>query len=140
MKNFKEFAELLSDRIDFKELKHIINLLSIEEVDIKVTPVFVNKLKNNFAESLTVMHDTRGVGLEFYNLKDNVGFLNFLTNKMKYKSTIDQTSRDNIFLTSYESNDYKGISKIELISREEIVPNDIDMTQVEAIDVFVNLK
>lgn len=136
---FKELIGQLNQCIDFKKLKEVIEFLSVEKIDLVCTPVFVDKLKDEFAESLTIMNDSRGYTLEFYKLYDSIGFLNFLKKEMVFKASIDQIARDNIFLTLFEPIEHKGISKIELISRKEIDPNCFVIEEVEAISISVNV-
>ncbi|MEN8194465.1 MAG: hypothetical protein ABFS12_16715 [Bacteroidota bacterium] len=140
MKSFKEFIDSFNQAVDLQGLKKVISLISVESIDIDKMPMFINKLKNEFAQSLTVMNDSRGYTLKFYKLTDTLGFLRFLSEEMVYKGSIDQTSRDNIFLTLFEPIKHKGIFKIELISREEINPKSIEMEEIEVIRININIE
>lgn len=138
MKSFKEFIDRFKEVIALQEVKAVLGLIVSEDISFEKMPFFTNSLTGNFAASLTIMSDARGLILEFYNLVDKEGFLNYLDNEMLYKTTIDQTSRDNIYLTVFEPKFNKGFSKIELISREELEPNNIQMEEVEAVSILIN--
>lgn len=140
MKSFKEFIDNFYQQVDLQRLKDIVELLSIENININMTPVFSNKLKEEFAKALTIMYDGKDFIFEFYELKDNAGFLSFLRDEMIFKASIDQTSRDNIFLTLFEPRIYSGISCIELVSPKEIDLHNISMTQVETIKMNISIK
>lgn len=140
IKSFKEFIHRFSQPHTLQEVEDIINLMVIESICFKKTPIFIDVFKVELAESLTIMYDARGLVLEFYNLADKIGFLNYLSEEMIFKASIDQTSRDNIFLTVFEPKRYNGINKIELISREEINYHNIPMEEIEAVSIVINVK
>lgn len=138
MKSFKEFISLFRQPVTLHEAEDIINLVTTKSISFDEMPIFIDTFKVELAESLTIMNDARGLVFEFYNFVDKIGFLNYLAEEMVFKASIDQTSRDNIFLTVFEPKSYKGISKIELISREGIDYHNIQMKEIEAVSIVIN--
>lgn len=142
MKHFTLFLNQFINKVSWEEFQDIIHSVSLETINFskrEKSSIFIKNLDGNIAESLKLLFGKRGIILDFYKLSDNTDLIDFLNKKMTYKSTVDQTSRDNIFLTLYEPIRHKGISKIELISEKELNPDNLSTELIEGVEVYIDL-
>lgn len=144
MTSDSEIFNILLERPSRSDLNGLIQSWAAATIDFSHrvnNSIFIEDLCVTLCKSVLLVFDKLGdiKYFEFYGIRAESPILDFIADQMNYKSTIDQTSRDNIYLSIYAPKHHRGIKYIEVISREPSVKKGLPPDSVDAIRLYLDV-